>query len=100
MNHPVARSLRWAAAALAVLSAVGLVGCGGGDAVPGPGAPHIDVDTPQLRALKAEAGIEPCRSGERGSDLPAVTLSCLGGGRAVDLSTLDGPLLLNFWSSS
>ena len=57
------------------------------------------VDSPELRALKAEAGVEPCRPGaETGTnDLPAVTLPCLGGGPDVDLSSLSGPLVVNLW---
>ena len=95
---------RRAAAVVAVVAALGLIagltGCSGEQGVPAPGAPRVDVDTPELRGLKAEAGIEPCRPGREGSDLPAVTLPCLGGGPAVDLSSLDCPLVLNFWSSA
>lgn len=64
-----------------------------------PPPSSIVVDSPELRALKAEAGVEPCRPGaEPGvNELPAVTLPCLGGGPAVDLSSLEGPLVLNLW---
>ena len=32
--------------------------------------------------------------------LPARSLPCLGGGRRVDLSTLKGPLVINFWNAA
>ncbi len=82
-------------AALLVL----FTGCSGdpGDFVPGPA--KVDVDTPELRALKKEAGIEDCAPGPGGGALPAVTLPCLGGGTPVDLSTLRGPMLLSFWQA-
>ena len=72
------------------------------DFVPGPnpGPARIDVDTPDLRALKKEAGIEPCRPGPGGGALPAVSLPCLGGGKSVDLSTLRGPMLINVYQSA
>ena len=31
--------------------------------------------------------------------MPAVTLPCFGGGPAVDLSTLHGPMVVNLWAS-
>ena len=82
------------AAALLLLS-----GCTD-DVVPVPGPAQIDVDTPQLRELKADAGIEACKPGSGDpvdGGLPEVTLECLGGGEAVDLSSLRGPLILNIW---
>jgi len=66
--------------------------------VPAPGPSRIDVDTPELREQKAEAGVEDCAEGPGGA-LPALTLACLGGGPDVDLSTLRGPLVINFWAS-
>jgi thiol-disulfide isomerase/thioredoxin len=87
-------------AATLVLSAL-LVGCGSDD-VPSPGAARIDVDTPQLRAQKAAAGIEACVPGTAEpaeGGLPDVTLPCLGGGEDVDLATLRGPLVVNLWAS-
>ncbi|WP_395656624.1 TlpA family protein disulfide reductase [Nocardioides sp.] len=87
------------AAAATVLGLSLLSGCTGSD-VPAPGPAKIDVDTPQLRQMKADAGIEPCVPGTGDpvdGGLPAVTLPCLGGGEDVDLSTLRGPLILNVW---
>jgi thiol-disulfide isomerase/thioredoxin len=59
---------------------------------------RVDVDTPQLRALKAGAGVAACRRGTASSELPRITLPCLGGGRAVDLSSLRGPLVVNLFA--
>lgn len=66
----------------------------GGEARPS----NVDVDTPELRALKQEIGVEDCTPGA-GIDgaLPDLTLACLGGGPDVDLTTLQGPLVLNLW---
>lgn len=84
------------AAALLALS-----GCGPGS-VSSPAASRIDVDTPQLRALKHQAGVEDCRPGTSApvdGGLPDVTLPCLGGGPDVDLARLRGPLVLSVWAS-
>jgi thiol-disulfide isomerase/thioredoxin len=67
-----------------------------------PGEAKVDVDTPELRALKREAGVEDCRPGTGApvdGGLPEVTLPCLGGGPEVDLSSLRGPLVVNLWAS-
>ncbi|MDF1603601.1 TlpA disulfide reductase family protein [Nocardioides sp. YIM 152315] len=87
-------------ALLAVATAAVLLLSGCTDDVPAPGRVDVDVDTPQLRELKAEAGIEDCAPGtaEEGG-LPAITLPCLGGGPDVDLATLDGPMIVNLWQS-
>jgi thiol-disulfide isomerase/thioredoxin len=90
--------------ALAVLAAVLLVapvaGCDDDHEtpiIPGPGPSKVKVDTPELRALKAKAGIEDCVPGPGGGALPEVTLRCLGGGTSVDLASLRGPMVLSFW---
>jgi thiol-disulfide isomerase/thioredoxin len=62
---------------------------------------RVDVDTPALRTLKAEAGVEPCApsTGTSGSSgLPQVKLPCLGGGPAVDLAKLQGPMVVNLFA--
>jgi thiol-disulfide isomerase/thioredoxin len=87
-----------AAAAAAVLL---LAGCA--DATPGGGAglsSQVVVDSPQLRAAKRAAGVAPCPAPRGpGSDLPGLTLRCLGGGRPVTLSRLSGPLVVSLWAS-
>ncbi|MGH3345351.1 MAG: TlpA disulfide reductase family protein [Nocardioides sp.] len=67
-----------------------------------PGPAKIDVDTPELRRLKADLGVEDCP--EVAADpvedgLPDVTLPCLGGGQDVPISGLRGPLVVNLWAS-
>ncbi|QIG44918.1 TlpA family protein disulfide reductase [Nocardioides anomalus] len=62
-------------------------------------ASKVDVDTPALREAKAAAGIADCTPGRGGGELPSLTLPCLGGGTAVDLASLKGPMLLSFWGS-
>jgi thiol-disulfide isomerase/thioredoxin len=85
-------------AAALVAALLGLSGCS--DDVPAPGEAKIDVDTPELRQIKADAGIEACAPGDADDGgLPDLTLPCLGGGEDVDLSTLRGPLVLNLWAS-
>ncbi|CAN5639847.1 hypothetical protein BH10ACT10_BH10ACT10_11960 [soil metagenome] len=84
----------------AVAACLLLASCTSGGATGGTTAQdsHVDVDTPQLRGIKAEARVAPCRPGTGASELPAVTLPCLGGGPAVDLSTLKGPLVVNLFA--
>ena len=90
MRHPLPAAL-----AAAVLL---LAGCTADD-VPTPGESNVDVDTPALREIKREAGIENCAPGSADGGLPAVTLPCLGGGPDVDVSTLAGPMIVNLWQS-
>jgi thiol-disulfide isomerase/thioredoxin len=102
------RALTTAAAASAVLLLASCTtdGTAGGTA-PGESAPQVfetdvDVATPELAALRAEAGMEPCGAPERPpveGGLPEVTLPCLGGGEDVTLSSLRGPLVVNLWAS-
>lgn len=103
------------AAAATVVGLLALAGCGGaGSDGAGPnGAAYtfhqdqggIKVDTPALRSLKSSAHIEACprvSPPAKGVDggLPGLTLPCLGGGHAVDLAALRGPLLVNFWAQT
>lgn len=90
-------------AALAVLAVLvgACTGPGSGTSVaPPPGDPVIAVDTPDLVALRALTDLEPCVPGTADGALPAVTLACLGGGPALDLSLLGGPRVINLWASS
>ncbi len=62
----------------------------------------VDVDTAQLREIKADAGITDCAPGDGGKvegGLPDLTLPCLGGGPDVDLTTLRGPMVVNLWAA-
>lgn len=99
-----------AAGTVLIASLVLLSGCQA-DGSAGSGGPltvDVDVDTPDLRRLKQEAGVEPCPEGapwlDAGAEppdkaLPDVTLDCLGGGADVDLSALRGPMVVNLWAS-
>ena len=97
MNRAVA-----AAATLLLLVA----GCAdpapSGDGGTEPRASHVDVDTPALRAQKAEAGIEDCEpgagQGPAEGGMPDLTLACLGGGPAVRLGELRGPAVVNLFA--
>lgn len=71
---------------------------GGDGSASQAGAVRVDVDTPQLRTLKAQAKVLPCRPGDASTDLPEVTLPCLGGGRSVRLDSLRGPLVVNLFA--
>ena len=68
-----------------VAALLALSGCSAN--TPSLSAPKIDVDTPALRALKADAGIKACPIADAAkvhSALPDVTAPCLGGGGPGD----------------
>jgi thiol-disulfide isomerase/thioredoxin len=88
--------------AAALLSLTACAGGAGGDGSGRPGRAQVDVDTPQLARARQAAGIADCAPGSGTAvdgGLPAVTLPCLGGGPDVDLSTLEGPIVVNLWAS-
>ena len=58
--------------------------------IPGPGPSKVEVDTPELRALKAEAGIEDCVPGPGGGALPDLTLQVPRRGHAASTSPRSG----------
>ena len=67
-----------------------------------PGPSHVDVGSKDLVALKKQTHVPDCprvlRNAAAGG-MPSVTLPCLGGGRAVDVAGLRGPMVVNFWAS-
>lgn len=88
-----------AVALLAVLPACAPGSDGGPSLSAGP--VNVDVDTPALRKLKQRAGVEDCSPGPGDpvdDGLPDVTLPCLGGGADVNVASLRGPLVVNFWA--
>jgi len=92
--------VRLAAATVVAVLTLALAGCSEDRAaplIPGPGPSKVEVDTPELRALKAQVGMEDCVPGPGGGALPAITLECLGGGTPVDLASLKGPMVLSIW---
>jgi thiol-disulfide isomerase/thioredoxin len=89
-------------ALLAALLAVLLSGCTSGTGID-VRPPDVQVDTPELREVKARIGMDDCTPGagepvEGG--LPEVSLPCLGGGPDVDLSALRGPMVINLWQAN
>ncbi len=90
----------WAVAAVLMVLAAGAA-CDPDD-VPVPGETRVEVDTPELRQLKQEAGVADCVPGTGDpveGGLPAVILPCLGGGPDVDLAALRGPMVVNVWGA-
>ena len=82
--------------ALAVLV---LAGCAA--KIPSVPEAKVDVDTPQLRALKAKAKIADCvatTAAPAKGGLPDSTMPCLGGGPGVNLAGLRGPMVVNLWA--
>ncbi|WP_183098841.1 TlpA family protein disulfide reductase [Nocardioides pelophilus] len=80
-----------------VAVAVLLSGCDQGETAAGC---NVDVDTQELRDLKADAGIADCSAEGGDADLPDVELACLGGGTAGSLADIEGPAVINFWASN
>lgn len=94
------RRLGAGAALVLTLLAGSLTACSRAGDVAAPGQARVPVDSPQLRQLKAATDVPGCRPGGGGGPLPDLTLPCLGGGRAVDLASLTGPLVINLWASN
>ena len=86
-------------AVLAIAAVLALTACDKASITPPPVETRVQVDTPALRAAKAEARIEACPAATGRSELPDQELACLGGGRAVDLSAVQGPAVVPLWAS-
>lgn len=83
---------------VAAIAVILLAGCGAAEIT---ASPRVDVDTPDLRQLKQDAGIADCpptRGPGAADGLPEATVPCLGGGRDVRLDELKGPLVVNLWA--
>ncbi len=89
--------------ALALSLAVGLLSaCSSSDQPRYQDGTTLTVTTPELAALKKHSEVPNCPKLTEGSTtggMPSVTLSCLGGGRSVDVAGLRGPMIVNFWAS-
>ncbi|GAA3816049.1 TlpA disulfide reductase family protein [Nocardioides panacisoli] len=78
--------------------AVLLAGCSKEDTSAGC---DVDVASAQLRQQAHAAGLPGCATVEGGdTDLPDVSLPCLGSDGAATLAGVKGPAIVNFWSSS
>jgi thiol-disulfide isomerase/thioredoxin len=90
-------------AAVSALALPLLVACGANaPSAVTPGSPRIDVSSPDLVAYKLHTDIPDCpkvASDSVRGGMPSVTVPCLGGGRAVDVAGLRGPMIVNFWAS-
>ena len=65
-----------------------------------PGGTNVDVDTPALVKLKQQTDVADCAPGDAtDGGLPDLTLPCLGGGPDVDLTSLQGPMVINLWQA-
>jgi thiol-disulfide isomerase/thioredoxin len=97
----VRRALR--GAAISALALPLLVACGAhAPSALTPGSRRIDVSSPDLVAYKLHTDIPDCpkvASDPVRGGMPSVTVPCLGGGRAVDVAGLRGPMIVNFWAS-
>ncbi len=84
-------------AAVAVL----LTSCDGSG--PAALACKVDVDTPELVADREAAGIADCTTlpTEAGaSELPDISLHCLGSTESMSLADVKGPAIVNVWSTT
>lgn len=84
-------------AAIAVL----LTSCDGSG--PAALACRVDVDTPELVGDREAAGIADCTelATESGaSDLPDISLHCLGSTASMSLADVKGPAIINVWATT
>lgn len=89
-----------------IMAAVALLALQGCDSVTPPAVEkanrsNVDVDTPELRKLKARTEVAPCRPAEGDhvdGGMPDLTLPCLGGGKDVNVSGFRGPMVVNLWA--
>ncbi|NYI45435.1 thiol-disulfide isomerase/thioredoxin [Nocardioides aromaticivorans] len=84
-------------AAVAVL----LTSCDGSG--PAALACKVDVDTPDLVSDREAAGIADCTelpTAAGASDLPDISLHCLGSTASMSLADVKGPAIINFWSTT
>lgn len=88
------------AVALAAVAMV-LTACDGG--APTALACKVDVDTPDLVADREAAGIADCTelpTAAGASDLPDISLHCLGSTASLSLADVKGPAIVNVWSTT
>ena len=96
-----ARTVRAARVVGLAAVAVLLTSCDG--SAPAALACKVDVDTPDLVSDREAAGIADCTTlpTEAGaSDLPDISLHCLGSTESMSLADVKGPAIINVWSTT
>jgi thiol-disulfide isomerase/thioredoxin len=94
--------MRRLALVLLALALAALTGCSSAHEARYDPNQTLTVASPDLVALKKHSDVPDCPSVSGGpvdGGMPAITLSCLGGGRPVDMADLRGPMIVNFWAS-
>ncbi|WP_243060184.1 TlpA disulfide reductase family protein [Nocardioides sp. SR21] len=90
--------MRLALPAALVAAVLTLTACDSG--AEAPGASSVEVDTPELVKAKEQTDVPDCAPGDAtDGGLPDLTLPCLGGGTEVDLTSLQGPMIINLWQA-
>lgn len=90
---------RLLAAAFATIAASVLLTSCSANPIAGGGC-NVSVDTADLIQQRRAAHIPDCPTDTGSSDLPDVSVACLGSTRKVSLAHIKGPAILNFWSSN
>jgi thiol-disulfide isomerase/thioredoxin len=95
---------RLVAALVALLVGAGglLSACSGSHPPSYDATKTLKLASPDLVAIKKHSQVPDCpkvASGSVTGGMPSVSLPCLGGGRAVDMAGLRGPMIVNFWAS-
>ncbi|HEX3932411.1 MAG TPA: TlpA disulfide reductase family protein [Nocardioides sp.] len=88
-------------APLTVLT-LALGACGSHGSATGDDGRDISLPAPDVVATKATTDVPNCpkvATTPVPGGMPAITLGCLGGGRAVDMAGLRGPMIVNFFAS-
>jgi thiol-disulfide isomerase/thioredoxin len=86
----------------ALVTVLGLLSACGEHTPNYPSGTTLTVQGKSVVALKKKSDVPNCPKAAGGSvsgGMPQVTLSCLGGGRPVDVADLRGPAIVNFWAS-
>ncbi|MBM7518084.1 TlpA disulfide reductase family protein [Nocardioides nitrophenolicus] len=90
-------------AVLVALVAAGVLLTGCDSVAPAAFACKVDPTTPDLVKDREAAGIADCSAlpTEAGAtDLPDITLDCLGSTSSISLADVKGPAIVNFWSTT
>lgn len=76
-----------------------LAGCSGDEGA--AAACRIDVASADLQDQRVAAGVPDCEpAADANADLPDLALPCLGSETEMALADLEGPAIVNFWSTT